>query len=131
MMTDPISDLLTRIRNANLAGLRQLRLPASRIKNELCQLLMQEGYVESFEMVPEGVQGAIEVRLRYGPEGERALTDIQRVSRPGRRVYAGKGEIPNVMNGLGVSILSTSRGILTDRQARQAGVGGEILCQVW
>jgi small subunit ribosomal protein S8 len=131
MMTDPVADLLTRIRNANLAGTKDLTLPASKLKIQLCRILQEEGYIESFRLQEQAPQGAIRVALRYGPGGERVLSGIQRVSRPGRRVYAGKGEIPRVMNGLGIAIVSTSKGILTDRQARQAGVGGEVLCQVW
>lgn len=131
MMTDPVADLLTRIRNANLAHARDLELPASKLKIELCKILHAEGYIESYRLQEQAPQGAIQVFLRYGPDGERVLTGIKRVSRPGRRVYAAKDEIPSVMNGLGIAIVSTSKGVLTDRQARQAGVGGEVICQVW
>ena len=131
MMTDPIADLLTRLRNANMAGNKDFSIPASKVKIYLCKILKEEGYIDGFRLQEHAPQGAIQVFLRYGPEGERVFNGIRRVSKPGRRIYAAKDEIPTVMNGLGVAIVSTSKGILTDRQARQAGVGGEVLCQIW
>lgn len=131
MMTDPIADLLTRIRNANQAGLKNLSLPASGLKFELLKILKSEGYIDEVLSRKETPQGELLVQLRYGPSGERVINGIVRVSTPGRRVYAGKGDVPRVLNGLGISIVSTSKGLLTDRQARQAGVGGEVLCNVW
>lgn len=131
MMTDPIADFLTRVRNANLAGARELSLPASTLKAELCRILKDEGYIDDFEKIEARPQSSLRVTLRHVPGGSRVINGIERISRPGRRVYAGKDEIPRIMNGLGIAILSTSKGLLTDRQARQAGVGGEVLCKVW
>ena len=137
-MTDPIADMLTRIRNATIARHTRVDIPASTLKLEIAKILELEGYIQSFKTVetPDGegksaVQKTIRVQLKYGPRGERVITGIQRVSRPGRRVYFGRDAVPDVLAGLGVSILTTSRGVMTGREARRQGVGGEVLCNVW
>lgn len=130
-LTDPISDLLTRIRNAQLARHAQLELPGSKIKYEITKILQKHGYVESTQWVDEGPQGKIRVGLRYDAQSAPIIKKLKRVSRPSRRIYVGVGEIPAVLNGLGIAILSTSRGLLTDREARAANVGGELLCTVY
>lgn len=131
IVTDPIADMLTRIRNANAAGHDQVSVPASKIKMEIARILKEEGFILDWTWVQDGPQGTLRITLKYGPKRERVLRGIRRVSKPGRRVYARRLELPRVMGGLGVAILSTSRGILTDRQARRLGVGGEVLCYVW
>jgi len=131
MMTDTIADMLTRIRNANKARHRRVDIPASRLKKSIAELLLREGYVRSVKFVEEGPQGLIRVYLKYDDEKKPIIEGIQRVSRPGLRVYKGKQEIPNVLGGFGTAILSTSQGILTGHEARRAGVGGEVLCKVW
>lgn len=130
-MTDPIADLLTRIRNAQQAGHSTVRIPRSKMKLAIVAILKHEGFVEGYVEVDDGVQGEIKVFLKYDSGNNGIIRGLQRVSKPGRRVYVGKHDIPRVRNGLGLSILTTPRGVLTDRQARRAGVGGEIVCQVW
>ncbi len=130
-MTDPIADLLTRMRNAFLAKHDRLDVPHSKLKRNLCSLLKDEGFIEDFEVVDSPPQDLIRIYLRYNREGVPAARRLQRVSKPGRRVYRGADEIKPVLNGLGVSIVSTSRGLLTDRQAREQRIGGEILCELW
>jgi small subunit ribosomal protein S8 len=130
-MTDPIADMITRIRNGVRARLVKIDVPASRLKSEIARILKDEGYIANFRYVDDGRQGTIRVFLKYGPGWERVITDLQRVSKPGCRIYCGKGEIPRVYGGLGINILSTSRGIMTGREAAKTGVGGEILCNVW
>ena len=130
-MTDPIADMLTRIRNGGKAGHASINVPRSRIKAEIAKLLKAEGYIAGFEEVDDGVQGHIRIHLRYDASRKSIIQGIVRVSRPSRREYVGRGDIPYVRNGLGTAILTTARGILTDAQARQAGVGGEVLCHVW
>jgi small subunit ribosomal protein S8 len=130
-MTDPIADLLTRIRNALGAEHPQLSVPRSKMKLAIVQILTEEGYIDGFEVNETGPQGSIEITLKYGHGGEPAITGIQRVSRPGRRVYRGKGEIPRVLNGLGVTIMSTPRGVMTGVASVKNEVGGEVLCSVW
>jgi small subunit ribosomal protein S8 len=133
-MTDPIADMLTRIRNATLAHHTRVDVPASTLKVEIARILEREGYIQAFKVVEpkEGaVQKNIRISLKYGPRGERVITGIERVSRPGRRVYFGTAEVPPVLGGLGTSILTTSRGVMTGREARREGVGGEVLCNVW
>jgi small subunit ribosomal protein S8 len=133
-MTDPIADMLTRIRNATLARHTRVDVPASTLKLEIARILEKEGYIQGFKVVEpkEGaVQKSIRISLKYGPRGERVITGIERVSRPGRRVYFGNTEVPAVLGGLGTSILTTSRGVMTGREARREGVGGEVLCNVW
>jgi small subunit ribosomal protein S8 len=131
VMTDPIADMLTRIRNANLAYKDEVVMPASSIKHRVAEILAREGYIEGVSVAGEGKDRAITVTMKYGPNRERTITGITRVSKPGSRVYAGREEVPRVLGGLGVAILSTSRGLLTDRQARREGVGGEIIARVW
>ena len=130
-MTDPIADMLTRIRNAQHAGHATLRVPRSKLKRELVKILKQEGFVEGYVEEDEGPQGWLKIFLRYDAANNGIIRGIRRVSRPSRRVYVGKNEIPRVRNGLGVAILTTPRGVLTDRDARTAGVGGEVMCHVW
>jgi small subunit ribosomal protein S8 len=137
-MTDPISDMLTRIRNAVSARHTRVDMPASKLKAEIARILQDEGYIQGYRLVeapPEKpgrvAQPLIRVFLRYGPQGERVITGIARISRPGRRVYFGVEDVPTVLGGLGTSILTTSRGVMTGRAAKKAGVGGEVLCNVW
>jgi len=137
-MTDPISDMLTRLRNAVTAGHTRVDMPASKLKAEIARILQDEGYIQGYRLVeqpPEKpgqhAQPLIRVFLKYGPHGERVITGIQRISRPGRRVYIGVDEVPTVLGGLGTNILTTSRGVMTGRSAKKAGVGGEVLCNVW
>jgi small subunit ribosomal protein S8 len=132
-VNDPVGDMLTRIRNANLAYKEEIQLPRSKMNDALLRILRQEGYIEDY--APEGdeasVHKAFRVRLKYGRSRERTITGLRRVSKPGRRVYAGRGKLPRVMGGLGVAIISTSRGVMTDREASKQGVGGEVLAYVW
>jgi small subunit ribosomal protein S8 len=130
-VTDPIADMLTRIRNANAAGHEEVRVPASKLKAEIARILKEEGFIQDWTWIQDNPQGTLRIVLKYGPKRERVLRGIRRVSKPGLRVYVRRPEIPRVRGGLGVAILSTSRGILTDRQARRLGVGGEVLCYVW
>ena len=130
-MTDPIADFLTRMRNALLAKHDRLDVPHSKLKRNMCALLKDEGFIEDFEVVEEPPQDTIRVYLRYNNEGVPAARLLKRVSKPGRRVYRGADEIKPVLNGLGVAIVSTSKGLLSDRQAREQRIGGEILCELW
>jgi len=130
MQTDPIADFLTAIRNANTARKTDVTVPSSKIKVEIARVLKAEGYIDEYAVVPDEKQGRITVTLRY-VDRERIINNIKRVSKPGRRIYLGKAEIPRVQGGLGISILTTPRGVLTDREAKRAGVGGEILAQVY
>ena len=130
-MTDPIADMLTRIRNASMAGHSSVVMPRSKIKLEMVKILKAEGFVEGYIDIPEKPQGSIKVFLRYDKSNHGVIRGIQRVSKPGRRKYVGKADIPRVRDGLGVAILTTPRGVLTDSTARREGVGGEVLCYVW
>jgi small subunit ribosomal protein S8 len=134
-MTDPIADMLSRIRNATIARHTRVDMPSSRLKVEIARILENEGYIQGFKVLePEpggSPQAQLRVFLKYGPRGERIISGIERVSRPGRRVYFGSQEVPEVLAGLGTSILTTSRGVMTGREAMKAGVGGEVLCNVW
>jgi len=132
-MTDPIADMLTRIRNAVHARHQRVDVPASRFKAEIARILEQEGYIQGFKMLEaaETPQPSIRLFLKYGPRGETVISGLERVSRPGRRVYLGRQDVPRVMGGLGTSILTTSRGVMTGREAVRAGVGGEVLCNIW
>jgi small subunit ribosomal protein S8 len=133
-MTDPIADMLARIRNATQSRHPRVDMPLSRLKVEIAKILEAEGYVQGFKVVEpkDGEpQGTLRVLLKYGPRGERVITGIERVSRPGRRVYFGQEDVPTVLGGLGTAILTTSRGVMTGREARRQGVGGEVLCNVW
>jgi small subunit ribosomal protein S8 len=130
-MTDPISDMLTRIRNATTVRHDRADVPASKMKLEIAKILKQEGFIRTFKMLEEGPQGLIRIYLKYADDGEPAIHGVQRVSKPGRRVYRGVDELPKVRAGLGVAVISTNRGVLTDEQARSLRVGGEVLCEIW
>jgi small subunit ribosomal protein S8 len=130
-MTDPIADMLTRIRNASIAYKDEVDIPRSKVKEQIARLLAAEGYVQAYRVEGDSPKERIVIEMKYGPERERTITGLNRVSRPGRRVYAQRGELPRVLGGLGVAILSTSQGLMTDRQAARARVGGEVVCYVW
>lgn len=130
-MTDPIADMLTRIRNSVRNTSAKVRVPKSKIKLGIAKVLLDEGYIGKFEAVEEGVQGSIHIDLKYGPDGEKVINYIQRTSKPGRRVYRSIDDVKPVLNGLGIAVLSTSRGIMSDREARRLHVGGEVICEVW
>ena len=137
-MTDPIADMLTRIRNAVIGKHTRVDLPASRIKTDIARILQDEGYIQGFKVIDDGAAAkttapvkTLRLFLKYGPHGERVITGVQRISRPGRRVYFGRDDVPEVLAGLGTSILTTSRGVMTGREAVKAGVGGEVLCNIW
>ena len=130
-MTDPIADMLTRIRNANVVKHETVDVPASNMKKELARILLEEGFVRGYDVIEDGKQGIIRIQLKYGQTGERVISGLKRISKPGMRVYAANHEIPKVLNGLGISVISTSKGILTDKQARKENVGGEVICYVW
>ena len=130
-ITDPIADMLTRIRNANNAKHDTVDVPASNMKKAIAQILLDEGYIKSFQLMDDGTQGVIRITLKHGPGKEKVLAGLRRVSKPGLRVYAGADELPKVLRGLGIAIVSTSKGVMTDKKARQAHVGGEVLAFVW
>ena len=130
-MTDPIADMLTRIRNANMVRHEKLEVPASNLKKEIAEILKREGFVRDVEYVEDNKQGIIRIFLKYGRDNERVITGLKRISKPGLRVYAKTNEVPKVLNGLGIALLSTSNGVLTDKEARAKQVGGEILAYVW
>ncbi|MCL6634680.1 MAG: 30S ribosomal protein S8 [Peptococcaceae bacterium] len=131
VMTDPIADFLTRIRNANMVYHDKVEAPASRVKKAIANILKDEGFVKDCEFIDDGKQGIIRVYLKYGANKERVITGLKRISKPGLRVYARKDEIPRVLGGLGIAIISTSKGIMTDKRARKEGLGGEVICYVW
>ena len=131
VMTDPIADMLTRIRNGIIAKHEKVDIPASNIKREIARILLEEGYIKGYDVIEDGKQGLIRVALKYGKDGQKVILGLKRISKPGLRVYADKNTVPKVLNGLGISIISTSKGILTDKQARELGVGGEVVCYVW
>ena len=130
-ITDPIADMLTRIRNANSSKHESVNVPASKLKIEIARILNEEGYINGYEVIDDGLQGVIKITLKYAANKQKVITGLKRVSKPGLRVYAGKDELPRVLRGLGIAIISTSKGIMTDKEARKANVGGEILCQVF
>jgi small subunit ribosomal protein S8 len=130
-MSDPIADFLTRIRNAGMVYHDKVEVPASNVKKALAEILKEEGFIKDFEYIADNKQGLIRLYLKYGPNRERVITGLKRISRPGLRVYAKKDEVPKVLGGLGVAIISTSQGIMTDKKARQSGLGGEVLCYIW
>ena len=131
-MSDPIADMLTRIRNANTAKHDTVDIPASKMKNAIVEILLNEGYIEKYEIIEEGSFNTIRVTLKYGADkNEKIITGLKRISKPGLRVYAGKDEIPKVLGGLGIAILSTNQGVITDKEARKRQVGGEVLAFVW
>ena len=130
-MTDPIADMLTRIRNANNAGHKTVEMPASKEKKAIAEILLEEGYINKVDFIDDDKQGIIKITLKYGENKSKVIAGLKRISKPGLRVYAGNNEIPKVLNGLGVAIISTSKGVLTDKEARRAGVGGEVICYIW
>ena len=131
MMTDPIADLLTRIRNAVRIERPFMEIPASKVKIAIAETLKREGYIWDFEIIEQAPQNVLRINLKYGPNGERVVQVIDRVSKPGRRVYASVRDMPEILQGLGISVLSTNQGVLSNREARAKGVGGEVLCKVW
>ena len=128
-MTDPIADMLTRIRNANSVKHETVQIPSSNMKKEIARILLEEGYITAYDVTEDGKQGMLEIKLKYAQNGQRVITGLKKISKPGMRVYADKTRVPRVYNG--ISIISTSKGVLTDRQAREHGVGGEVICYVW
>ncbi len=130
-MTDPVADMLTRIRNANTAGHAEVDVPASKIKKNIAEILLKEGYIKGYEVVETQPQDVIKIEMKYGAGKQRVISGIKRISKPGLKVYAKKDEVPKVLGGLGIAIISTSSGLITDKQARELGVGGEVVCYVW
>lgn len=130
-ITDPIADMLTRIRNANTSKHKIVDIPASNMKKAIAEILFQEGYIKSYEEISNENQGMIRVTLKYDEKGSRVIAGLKRISKPGLRVYAAKDELPKVLNGLGIALISTSKGIMTDKDARSAGIGGEVLAYIW
>ncbi len=130
-MTDPIADMLTRIRNANTVGHETVEIPASKIKKSIAEILLAEGYINGFEVIDDNKQGIIKVQMKYGANKERVITGIKKISKPGLKVYAKANEVPRVLGGLGIAIISTSKGVISDKKARELGIGGEVICYVW
>lgn len=130
-MTDTVADMLTRIRNASRARHEKVDIPSSTLKVEIARILKEEGYIKNVKMINDGKQGTVRVFLKYSADSEGVISGIERASKPGRRMYVGKDEIPKVLSGFGISIVSTSKGVMTDKAAREANVGGELLCKVW
>ena len=130
-ITDPIADMLTRIRNANDARHKSVDIPASNIKRSIADILFKEGYIKAYEEISNETQGIIRITLKYDEKGNKVISGLKRISKPGLRVYAAKDELPKVLNGLGIALISTSKGIMTDKQARELGVGGEVLAYIW
>lgn len=131
LITDPIADMLTRIRNALTAKHEDVLVPASTVKKAIAEILLDEGYIKSYDIREDGVAKYIHIDLKYGPNKQRVITGLKRISKPGLRIYARKDQLPKVLNGLGIAIISTSRGIMTDREVRKQGVGGEVLAYIW
>ncbi len=129
--TDPIADMLTRIRNANSAKFKTVDIPASKMKKSIAQILLDEGYVKDVENIDDANQGIIRVSLKYTEKGKNVISGLKRISKPGLRIYAAKDELPKVLNGLGIALISTSKGIMTDKKARELGIGGEVLAYIW
>ena len=130
-MTDPIADMLTRIRNANTVGHKTVDVPASNMKKSIAGILKEEGYITDFEVIDDNKQGVIRIPMKYGADKERVISGLKKISKPGLKVYAKAGEVPKVLGGLGIAIVSTSKGIVSDKEARKLGVGGEVICYVW
>jgi len=130
-MTDPVADMLTRIRNANTAGHSTVEIPASKLKKNIAEILLKEGYIKAYDIVEGEVQDTIKVTMKYGADKAKVITGIKKISKPGMKVYAKKDEVPKVLGGLGIAIISTSNGLITDKEARKLGVGGEVICYVW
>jgi len=131
VMTDPIADMLTRIRNANMARHEIVEIPSSKMKKAIAMTLLKEGFVKAVEEIDDGKGGILKITLKYGPNKERVISGLKRISKPGLRVYARHDELPRVLGGLGIAIISTSKGIMTDKEARKEGLGGEVICYVW
>ena len=129
--TDPIADMLTRIRNANSKKFKTVDVPASKMKKSIAENLLEEGYIKSFELIENDTQGIIRITLKYDENGNRVIDGLKRISKPGLRIYANKEELPKVLNGLGIALISTSKGIMTDKKARELGIGGEVLAYIW
>ncbi len=130
-MTDPIADMLTRIRNANVVKHDSVDVPASNMKKTIAEILLNEGFIKSFDVIEDGKQGIIRIQMKYGSSKERVITGLKRISKPGLRVYAKQDDIPKVLGGLGIAVISTSKGVITDKEARKLNVGGEVVCYVW
>jgi len=130
-MTDPVADMLTRIRNANTAGHASVEIPASKMKKNIAEILVKEGYIKGYELVEDDKQGIIKVQMKYGADKQKVISGIKKISKPGLKVYAKSSDVPKVLGGLGVAIISTSNGLITDKEARSLGVGGEVICYVW
>ncbi len=130
-MTDPIADMLTRIRNANTVGHETVEIPASKMKKAIAEILKEEGYIADYDVIEDNKQGTIKVTMKYGSNKEKVISGIKKISKPGLRVYAKANEVPKVLGGLGIAIISTSNGIISDKEARKLGVGGEVICYVW
>ena len=130
-ITDPIADMLTRIRNANTSKHKTVDVPASNVKRAIAEILFKEGYIKAFEEIDDGNQGIIRITIKYDEKGNRVIDGLKRISKPGLRVYANKEELPKVLNGLGIALISTSKGMMTDKEAREKGIGGEVLAYVW
>ena len=130
-ITDPIADMLTRIRNANTSKHKTVDIPASNMKKAIAEILFEEGYIKSFEVIENENQGIIRITIKYDEKGSRVIAGLKRISKPGLRVYASNEELPRVLNGLGIALISTSKGIMTDKKAREQGIGGEVLAYVW
>ncbi len=130
-MTDPIADMLTRIRNANMVGHETVDVPASKMKKSIAGILKDEGYINDFEIIDDSKQGVIRISLKYGANKEHVISGLKKISKPGLKVYAKRDQVPKVLGGLGIAIISTSKGIISDKKARQLGVGGEVICYVW
>lgn len=130
-ITDPIADMLTRIRNANNAGHKDVMVPASNMKKAIANILLEEGYIKKVDFIEDNKQGMLNITLKYGKDGSKVIAGIKRISKPGLRIYASNEDIPRVLNGLGIAIISTSKGVMTDRRAKKDNVGGEVICYVW
>jgi small subunit ribosomal protein S8 len=130
-MTDPVADMLTRIRNANTVGHATVDIPASKMKKSIAEILLKEGYIKGFNIIDDGKQGIIRVQMKYGADKQKVISGLKKISKPGLKVYAKSDEVPRVLGGLGVAIISTSNGVVSDKEARKLGVGGEVICYVW
>lgn len=130
-MTDPIADMLTRIRNANTVGHETVEIPASKMKKSIAEILLSEGYIKGYDVIEDNKQGIIKVEMKYGPSKEKVINGIKKISKPGLKVYAKANDVPKVLGGLGIAIISTSKGVISDKEARKLGVGGEVICYVW
>ena len=130
-ITDPIADMLTRIRNAGNSKFKTVDIPASKMKKAIADVLLEEGYIKAFDEIDDGIQGILRITLKYDEKGNKVIAGLRRISKPGLRIYAGKDELPKVLNGLGTALISTSKGIMTDKKARSEGLGGEVLAYVW